>query len=319
MYRDYALDPEALVVPYTVGVLNNAFSWAQGRTIAEYPRKWQNKVLAAINASSLPPVARKRVEDWAFRMVMQRLVIPRQDRYDERRTWLQNAQDEHVRRPFKRIVSRTCDPEPADFLSIERLRDGEARWPDSSGHIPRRAQDFAEALANLLLRSADVLFVDPYFDPRKRRFRNQIEAMIRTFCTDRQPSVTTRIELHTSIERFFDRNDAPTLAEVARVATLLKTDCETQLPKCIPGGFRLTLHLWKELAKGHQFHNRFVLTNLGGVKFGHGLDEGDPDRDEHDDLSRLSDDDREINWQMFAPGAQTFERVGKPFIIDGKG
>lgn len=318
MYRDYALDPEAVVVPEAVFVLNGAFSWSQGRTIAEYPRKWPSMVLAAAKAS-MPPVARKRVEDWAFRVSRQRLLIARQGGYDEARTWLENAQDEHSRRPFKRIVSRTRHPEPADFLSIDDLIDGKAKWPDSNGHIPRRAQDFAEALANLLVRSAEVMFVDPYFDPRRERCRNPIEAMIRTFCCGRASSVTTRIDLHTSIKRRLDRNDEPTSDELILWAAELRKDCERFMSACVPRAFRLTVHLWKEHPRGQQFHNRFVLTNLGGVKFGHGLDEGEPERDEYDDLSRLPDDHLEACRQMFAPGAQTFERVGKPFIIDGAG
>ncbi len=317
MHRDYALDPEAIAVPNAVIVLNGAFSWAQGRTIAEYPRKWPSMVLAAAKAS-LTPVARKRVEDWAFRMVRQRLLIARQGGYDEARTWIENAQDEHARRPFKRIVSRTYNPESANFLSIDDLIDGNARWPDSNGHIPRRARDFAEALANLLVRSAEVMFVDPYFDPRRERCRNPIEAMIRAFCTGRQPSVTTRIESHTSIERFFDRNDEPTADEIARVAGLLKADCERMLPTCVPTGFQLTVHLWKERVHGQQFHNRFVLTNLGGVKFGHGLDEAGPDRDEYDDLTRLPNEHLEACRQQFLPGGAAFERVVRPFNIPGK-
>jgi len=47
-------------------------------------------------------------------------------------------------------------------------------------------------------------------------------------------------------------------------------------------------------------HNRFVLTDRGGVRFGIGLDDDDGDDGKTDDVDLLSQDTFDLRWRQYA-------------------
>ena len=47
-------------------------------------------------------------------------------------------------------------------------------------------------------------------------------------------------------------------------------------------------------------HNRFVLTDRGGVKFGIGLDDDDGDDGQTDDVDLLSQETFDLRWRQYA-------------------
>jgi len=66
--------------------------------------------------------------------------------------------------------------------------------------------------------------------------------------------------------------------------------------KIIPEGLQVTLYQWQEKSDGQKLHNRYILTDLGGVSFHHGLDTG---RDgETDDISRLASKQYECRCRL---------------------
>jgi hypothetical protein len=67
-----------------------------------------------------------------------------------------------------------------------------------------------------------------------------------------------------------------------------KSTCEKYLPRIIPAGLTLLVRRWENRKGGDKLHNRYILTDVGGVEFGVGLDEGDPGTT--DDITLLSAD-----------------------------
>ncbi len=57
--------------------------------------------------------------------------------------------------------------------------------------------------------------------------------------------------------------------------TLFRQECEQKLPNFIPDGLQLELKRWKKRSGGEKLHNRYILTDIGGVKVDPGLDEGE--------------------------------------------
>ena len=60
----------------------------------------------------------------------------------------------------------------------------------------------------------------------------------------------------------------------ARSFELFKRQCVDHLPKRLVRNIKLNVYRWIEVGGRDQFHNRFVFTELGAVKFGTGLDKG---------------------------------------------
>ena len=60
-------------------------------------------------------------------------------------------------------------------------------------------------------------------------------------------------------------------------------------------------------------HNRYVLTDIGGVQFGTGLDEGEEGTT--DVVSRLDAEPYEKRYQDYAEPGFSFDPDGEPFLV----
>jgi len=69
---------------------------------------------------------------------------------------------------------------------------------------------------------------------------------------------------------------------------------------------------------GEKLHNRHVLTELGGVAFGLGLDEQDGDAGQAEDLHRLGSAPHALRWALYA-GAHPAFVLDAEFVVQGRG
>jgi hypothetical protein len=67
--------------------------------------------------------------------------------------------------------------------------------------------------------------------------------------------------------------------------------------------------------QGEQLHNRYILTDVGGVLFGAGLDEGDDGIT--DDVHLLDRAQYEQRWQQYASDSPAFDRPESPIEVSG--
>jgi len=70
---------------------------------------------------------------------------------------------------------------------------------------------------------------------------------------------------------------------------------------------------------GQRLHNRYILTDIGGVRFGAGLDENrdDPGGDT-DEVSLMNRETYLKRWDQYASEEPAFELGEEPIIIVGK-
>jgi hypothetical protein len=111
-----------------------------------------------------------------------------------------------------------------------------------------------------------------------------------------------RIELH-----------AGHLVDSAPDWNFFRGECENYLPHIVPTGLTLTVRRWKNRVAGERLHNRYVLTDIGGVQFGVGLDEGDPGTT--DDVTRLAPDSYRRRLEEFTGPAYAFDLEGELVIV----
>ena len=181
--------------------------------------------------------------------------------------------------------------------------------------VLRTATSMATRLEPMLRCATRILFIDPHFSASELRFRNPLEEFLKIIC-DGSRKVT--LEYHTM------HNDQKP------AWNLFLRNCQTKLPRLIPRGFTLTVRRWEERDVGEELHDRYILTNIGGVAIPRGLDEKEG-LDERDrgtiDILRLSFE----TWQqrleeygyynsepIFDPERSAFDMEGEVCIAGTK-
>jgi hypothetical protein len=171
-------------------------------------------------------------------------------------------------------------------------------WACEAGAMPSRTPGgLAVALSAMLTNCREIHLVDPHFGPENDRHRKVLEALVNVLvvhalCPD-------LIRVHCSAKsdpRFFEQ-------EVAKMSDRL------------PVGFQVDFVRWNQKQGGEKLHNRYVLTDLGGVSLGVGLDEGEPG--ESDDLLLLPRPQYEHRWSQYVGNAGAFDLANPPVAVRG--
>jgi hypothetical protein len=253
MFREYAIEPAALPSWEAVRFfLSNVGPW-RGRFIAQYPKHWKRMVYEALTCAD---IARARVEVY-LDSLDPRVFSPRPGApYDPERTWLANALAEHARLPFDEIIA--ADPgAAAGVAEAATVTEDHPAWRRDQGRlVARDPATFAAALTRLLAASRRVAIIDPYFRGDQRNKRAPLAALVA------HVQVTATVEIHASTLHIADHH----FRQVAR----------QHLPTDLPLGRAVTLHTWQQRLGGPRLHNRYLITDVGGVQFGDGVETGAP-------------------------------------------
>ena len=314
MIHEYALEPELVASWYDRmrgRFFLDKFGSDTGRIVSRYPNKtkWAKLVREAFEATfsgtpSEKEKARGRIEELRKRFMTPPVVKRPECIWDDAHDWLTNAESEHTRKPFHAILARHNPRVRANVIREADILDDSAvdEWgAPVTMTVPRNAEEMANCVAPMLRCATKILFVDPHFRATEERFRKPLAAFLRI--VDARASEIT-LELHTA-----DRADKPSWTEFRR-------ECEDKLPPVLPAGMPLSVYRWKEREGGEKLHNRYILTDIGGVQFGVGLDEGEPGTT--DDIARLSADTFRKRFEDYAGPNFAFDRDGEPFSVEGR-
>jgi len=298
MIKEYALQPDLVSTWQTCRFLLDKFGYGRGRVISRYPKKWAKLTYESLNNDK--PMEKKRIEVGLIRL--KAALYPRYHVWDSAKGWLDNAIEEHGHRPFCAIIS---DDNPGSNAAIIREadldEDEEPRWKaETQCRIERTAANMA-ACADALLRNAkQIIFVDPHFNPQAGRFKRPLEAFLR-IATNRPAGIRiSRIEIHTG-------------HTAAGVKTFFDSECQKHLPPIIPSGLKVRLVRWDQA----YVHNRFILTECGGLKFGTGLDDHDGRPLSHDLVDLLERETYEKTWKEYQRDTPVFPLKEDDLVING--
>lgn len=294
MIHEFALEPSLLNNWQNFRYLTEKFSVPQGRLISRYPTRWARLVYDGLH--DCPPMEKKRIEVRLSRIGLR--MIDRPDaQWDRMRDWLSNAELEDGRKPFHAILAEENPRSNAKVLLGREVDETNPLWNSNrSINVPRQAQAMAAAVAPLLRIASQVVFVDPYFEPGRAKWRNSFQELLRAVFSQRQCSPPGRLELHTN-----DRWEQ----------TQYHANCQ-RLAGLIPNGVNVTIIRWHQRDGGEAFHNRYILTDLGGVSFQVGLDEGDPG--ETEDITLLDEDVHRLRLSQFDAAHPAFDFIDKVVV-----
>jgi hypothetical protein len=314
MISEFALDPELVATwrdPRDWAFFREAFSDDSGRLISRYPPKWDRAVLKAFH-NAHANATRESAERWrldAWLEWAKGRMVRREGSHEECDTWLEKALAEHRDRPFQGILSSEVGVDLDAVLTPERLyseRPPSAWSVPSRPPIPRTAQDLTNAVAPILCRCREAVFVDPHFDADKPRYREPFAAMLAVLWGQPRCAPEPQAQLITGATK--------------RGAQKVVRQCQAKLPPRIPAGRKVSVTVLGEREKGEKLHNRYILTLIAGVSFGVGLDE-DEERDttQSDDLCRLTREQLDHRWCRYITARGSYFTIEAEVDIMGTG
>ena len=86
-------------------------------------------------------------------------------------------------------------------------------------------------------------------------------------------------------------------------------DAVRYLPRLLPPGSKVTLRCWNERPGGARLHNRYLLTDIGGVQFGDEIEVGDPGHE--DRMSILDEPSLAKLWDHYTGTPPAFDAAGE--------
>ncbi len=285
MIYEYALDP-MLVVNWAIGRQGRfvgQFGMDQRRLVSDYPKDWVGEVYGAFykhfgyDDSSLE-FQNAQPELQSYVQWLSEFTVQRDVKRTTEHTWLQGAVAEHGRRPFHAIMTTTGDGvecrEVITPEALDNLRD--LRW-----YLPtimatkKSADDLAAAMEPMLRGAQYIVLVDPYFDASNARYQASFSALVRAACGARgSGSGVPELIVMTGIEQKHKPHEGEFTREaMTRVADDLRVKAQREIPKLLPVGMSVSFYCLKHPDEGDPLHNRYVLTDIGGVIAPYGLAE----------------------------------------------
>ena len=302
MIHAFALEPKVVATwgkREEFRFIHDKFGLGTPRVLLELPafNKWKRAVHDAATDLALSQEDMKRIEE-LFRLFSEHRHRRTDTNFDGLVTWLENAEAEYARLPFAGIIANQNPRTHQAVLVPEQLGTNNSRWICATGASPTRTSDaLALALSPMLTSCRELHLIDPHFGSENVRHRQVLEALLRVL-TDNRVTLDV-IRVHCSVK--------PTLTFFEQAATRMAAH--------LPRGIIVEFVRWRGKSGGEKLHNRYVLTDIGGVSLGIGLDAGAPG--ETDDLLVLPRAQYELRWAQYVAENGAFECVDRPLKIVG--
>jgi hypothetical protein len=300
MLFEYALEPDFLINYERCRYFLEKFGIPRGRLLAEFPTAWlkmvRERFSRELEAGRCSELDLTRVE--VMLGEVKSCLVSRTSDYVTAASWLSNAENEHFRIPFQAIIA-TENPRRRDFVvKGAELDEAQARWKvANSSVVERNPKALAAAVFPLLKVSETLVFIDPHFGPENGRYR-------KVFLELMKASVAGRVR---------DPNRVIYFTGTAAENGFLSQTCNDELPKITPNGLKVEVVKLAQRYAGEKLHNRYVLTERGGISLGTGLDTGEPGQT--DDANLLSFDQYLHRWNDYMGVTPSFDTIFKIGVI----
>lgn len=215
-------------------------------------------------------------------------------------TWIAAAQKEQGRFPFSGgVIVRAAPQTRSYFIEADHFGEKDVpAWNPPVTRIARQPKDLADALAPLLRAARKLRFVDPHFDAGVKEYFEPMREYL-TAAQQRPDPSELSVEIHFSLRRE-DFEQAKSLSgrnmSERDVAQLKFDTCRAKLLSLLHPGGQIDAFAWAERVE--RPHNRYVLSNIGGVLVPHGLDSA-KSAGQTDDLRVLSKEQHRARWAQF--------------------
>jgi hypothetical protein len=202
--------------------------------------------------------------------------------------WIYHAIAAHEDRPFKAILTNCYSGNEKFIISCEKDFINDSKWTIPLDlEVRRNDKEMILSIKPMLDCAREVVLIDRNFHPKKYRWRMFLTKLAK-FLYDRTFSPSIRkIDFHIG--------DAISVNELQRLS-------EKYIKPIAPAGIKLNFYIWDR----GKLHDRYVLTDIGGVRFGIGLDIWDGSGPKEVEISRVSEETRRRWWALCKNKTVTF-------------
>lgn len=292
MVYEYAIDP-ALVLAWAKDIRDyrkfvDSFGLGTTRIRSSAPRfnKWRSAVFRMLPDPCDETYGNRVAE--LVQAIGESAEVYRTTTFPKSRPWIDAVKIYDANIPFNYVlVDKKTGGEPPHFYTGDDIYHHPQRFWNHRNQKPvtRTAANMASEVGNMLRLSRHIVFVDPYFREQTSK-REPIEAFLdHTFSNRVEPGVDSIAILYSSHVK-----NLPKSSYIAQ-------DLRNRWRGKWPSGFSVRLRALREKPDGEQIHNRYVLTELGGVSFGIGLDQGEATQT--DDMMLLEAELHRKRWDQY--------------------
>lgn len=307
MIYEFAVDP-AIVATWCQRGLGSLFADHFGlgtpRIISQFPRSWEKLVWNEYrqlghhrnrNRSLLMEQILKRVSDTTVRRTTRH--------WDNSKSWLENTELQHQIAPFDAILSSSNPRAHTHVICANSTLFDNPLWRRNKDKlVPRSPQETENVISPMLRIATNILFIDPFFCTESRYlkpFERCFDTIVKQRSGDRHQAISGSVLPSIEILRSYRANDY----------------CKSELSRILPAQLNLLIRTLRPYPKGQRLHNRYILTDVGGLDFGDGLGVGGSDaRDNLDDVVLQGKDRYRKRWEQYADGAHAFRVVDQESI-----
>lgn len=275
MFKEFAVEPEAITGSYRdFAYVVEKFGVPEGRWISRFPKTWKALVYESAKTKLSGTKELTKIEERLRRIADDILIASGRVSANAATPWIEAAVAEHKTRPFDAIIASSNRDDPpvvalADFDSQHPCLAPNRQWI-----VARVAADMAACCAPLIRASRHIKLIDPHLDPTAARFMRPLAAML----VSAQPD---------SVVDVFRGDDVPRDYAIQSFGP--------RLAALKPPNGRLRLFLRPQ----NLLHNRYVLTNRGGIAFMTGLDDANGSQKTHDDVVVLDKSIWQAQWAAY--------------------
>ncbi|RYH71167.1 MAG: hypothetical protein EON54_00290 [Alcaligenaceae bacterium] len=276
MFKEFAVEPDAITGSYRdFAYVVEKFGVPEGRWISRFPKTWKALVYESAKAKLGGTKELTKIEERLRRIGDQILLASGRFPTDNKALWIESAVAEHKLRPFDAIVATLGRDDPNVVALADLDGDHPCLAPNRQWTVARTAQHMAACCMPLLVSSRHIKLVDPHFDLTALRFRRPLAE----FLAGLRPGATVDL---------FRGDNLPPAFAIQQFGE--------RLTGIHPKGVRVRLFLRPQAP----MHNRFVLTERGGLTFLTGLDDANGGPKTHDEVIVLEGENWDSQWLLYS-------------------
>ena len=255
MLFEFAVEPDLLADINNCRTIFDNFKPERGKLVSDVPRQWIREAYVAIQR--IPhPVMRKTIKEHLKKLLSQSLNSNRGvapwDKVGE--SWLEYVAGENKTYPFAAVLSGRAEKTPINTYAISELfiNSPECWNYPVQKSVPRTAKDIVDTLIPLFRISKQVVLIDRHIYPGNSRSLKVLLEIIRRSSQFNYGKGISKIIIHSSDHRLD-----------------MQSSLEKHVLQHLPLGLEISCSLWPKSIE----HDRFAITDVGGVSLGEGLDE----------------------------------------------
>ena len=262
MIKEFAIQPEVMATWAHFRELRADFEVGCGRLICKYPKGWTKTVIELVDRNVAPENNFGDIRASAIKNYVtaeKHRFLPARGRTFEpsQKTWLENAEGCVLPDAFDGIIALSNPRQKASVLVAGEFdRTGQVFKTRTQMDVEKTPSGLAACAAKLLLACKELAIVDPFFNPTMNGFDETLLEMLDIVRTRPQPACS--ITIHVRQPDVF-------------VEHVQKANYESELAPHLPDASTLSVVFWPDVPGG--MHPRYLLTELGGIKYDWGFDE----------------------------------------------